>query len=522
MDNQNSNDMTNGTEINYQNNPMDKYNNFNNENNIYEQNANMNQNFEQNQNIYNDQNFNQNQNPDVYNEQVFDQNANVYNNQNFTQNNNAYNNQNISNEGTYNNQNTVYEQAAPIKVDTLTKKTKYKYTVENEKGKKEVGYLDAYNQNEVQTYLINAGLKIIKIEPQNSVLSMQIGGGKLNNSELAFMLTQLSTYLKAGIPLIDAIRILEKQSVKAEKKRIYSNIIYELSKGENFSSALAAQSNVFPLLLINMVKTAELTGDLPEILDDMQQYYDSIDRTRKQAISAMIYPSILFVFAICVLVFIMAYVIPSFVTLFEQQGAELPAVTKIVLATSGFITTYKYWLIGVLLLFTTIFIVLYKKVTAFKKLIQTVIMKLPGFGNILIYKEVTMFTKTFASLLNHNVFITDTMQILGTVSNNEVFKEIINESLECLSRGAKISDAFEDKWAFPIVAYEMLVTGENTGRLPMMMSYVASYYEDLHANTVKRINTFIEPLMIILIAVIVGVVIVSVIVPMFGFYGTVL
>lgn len=153
---------------------------------------------------------------------------------------------------------------------------------------------------------------------------------------------------------------------------------------------------------------------------------------------------------------------------------------------------------------------------------QTIIMKLPGFGKIVIYKEVTMFTKTFASLLNHNVFITDTMQILGTVSTNEVFKDIINKSLDYLSKGAKISDAFEDQWAFPVVAYEMLVTGENTGRLPMMMSYVASYYEDLHANTVKRINTFIEPLMIIFIAIIVGIVVVSVIVPMFSFYGTVL
>ena len=254
----------------------------------------------------------------------------------------------------------------------------------------------------------------------------------------------------------------------------------------------------------------------------MQQYYDSIDRTRKQAISAMIYPSILFVFAICVLVFILAYVIPSFVTLFEQNNAELPGITKVVLAVSGVITDYKFWIVGILLGLTLAGILLYKYVRPFRKTLQTLIMKLPGFGNIIIYREVTMFTKTFASLLNHNVFITESMTILRSVSNNEVFKDIIDESLEYLAKGAKISDAFEDKWAFPVVAYEMLVTGENTGRLPMMMSYVADYYEDLHANTVKRINTFIEPLMIIFIAIIVGIVVVSVIVPMFDFYGTIL
>lgn len=464
------------------------------------------------------QNPNNNQNGNM---EPMEQNMNQANNQDINQVNNQ-GNAPVQNTGVPSPDSVLRGKNETLQADTITKKTKYKYRVENNKGKRFYGYLDAYNQAEVVSYLQNEGYKIIKIEPQNSILSLKIGGGKLNYSELAFMLTQLSTYLKAGIPLIEAIRILEKQSVKAEKKRIYSNIIYELSKGESFSNALQSQGNVFPPLLINMVRTSELTGDLTEILDDMQQYYDSIDRTRKQAISAMIYPSILFVFAICVLVFILAYVIPSFVTLFEQNNAELPGITKVVLAVSGVITDYKFWIVGILLGLTLAGILLYKYVRPFRKTLQTLIMKLPGFGNIIIYREVTMFTKTFASLLNHNVFITESMTILRSVSNNEVFKDIIDESLEYLAKGAKISDAFEDKWAFPVVAYEMLVTGENTGRLPMMMSYVADYYEDLHANTVKRINTFIEPLMIIFIAIIVGIVVVSVIVPMFDFYGTIL
>lgn len=402
------------------------------------------------------------------------------------------------------------------------KKTTFKYKATNSKGKSIIGYLDAYNKNEVISYLENEGLKILKIDSQSSVLNMQIGGSKLKYSELEFMLAQLSTYLKAGIPLIDSMKILEKQTVKPEKKRVYSNIIYELSKGESFSNALAAQGSTFPLLLVNMVKTAELTGDLTETLDDMRSYYESMDRTRKEAISSMIYPSILFIFAIAVLVFILSYVIPSFVELFEQQNAKLPAITKIVLAISSFLTSNKYIIVGVLLGIVFGSILLYKYVRGFRKTVQTIGMKLPGIGKIMIYREVTMFTKTFASLLSHNVFITDSMAILSTVSNNEVFKEIINESLSLLSKGAKISDAFEDKWAFPVVAYEMLVTGENTGRLPMMMKYVADYYENLHTNLIKRINTFIEPLLIIFIAVIVGVVVISVIIPMFDFYGTVL
>ena len=150
---------------------------------------------------------------------------------------------------------------------------------------------------------------------------------------------------------------------------------------------------------------------------------------------------------------------------------------------------------------------------------QTFLMKLPIIRDIIIYKEVTMFTKTFASLLNHDVFITDSMDILSKITSNEVYADIISDSLEYLSRGAKISDSFKGKWAFPIVAYEMLQTGENTGRLPIMMDYVAKYYEDLHANYVKRMTTFIEPLMIVFLALMVGTVVLAVIIPLFSFYN---
>lgn len=431
-----------------------------------------------------------------------------------------------SNESSANNNNQERfektEEGIKVTKKVENKRKRFKYKVKDAKGKQIVSFIDADSQAEVMSYLKNEGYEVLSLNEVNQFLNMEIGGTKLNYSDLAFLLTQLSTYLKAGIPLIDSIKILERQTVKPAKKRIYSSIVYELSKGETFSSSLTAQGNTFPPLLINMVRTAELTGDLPEILDDMRDYYDSIDRTRKEAISSMIYPSILFIFAIGVLVFILSYVIPSFVKLFEQQNAKLPTITKIVLGASNFLVTKKYWIVGFLLVFTLTMILLYKYVKGFRKTMQTIAMKLPGFGNIIIYREVTMFTKTFASLLNHNVFITDSMEILRSVSNNEVFKEIINDSLTHLSKGAKISDAFEDKWAFPVVAYEMLVTGENTGRLPMMMSYVASYYEDLHANLVKRLNTFIEPILIIIIAIIVGIVVISVIMPMFDFYGTVL
>ena len=405
----------------------------------------------------------------------------------------------------------------PLKVpETDAKKQRFKYQIINSQGEKVKGYIDAHNISEVKAYLDNEGYQTVRVEPSKDIV---LGSGKLSYSELAFILTQLSTYLKSGIPLIDAIRILEKQSVKPEKRRIFSNITYELVKGESFSSALEAQGNVFPSFLINMVKTAEMTGDLPEILDDMTEYYTTTDRTRKAAISAMTYPTIIFIFAIAVITFILTYVIPTFVGIFEDNNAKIPTMTRIVINTSNFIKSNGFYIVGVLALILIVYTILFKNVKSFKKAMQTIYMKLPIFGKMIIYKEVAMFTKTFASLLNHNVFITDSMKILSQVTTNEVYTEIIQDSLSYLSKGAKISDSFKGKWAFPVVAYEMLVTGENTGRLAVMMDYVAKYYDDLHSNYIKRINTLIEPLMIVFLALIVGIVVLSVVIPMFSVYS---
>ncbi len=395
------------------------------------------------------------------------------------------------------------------------KKTRYKYQIINSQGEKVKGYFDAYSDSEVRAYLENEGYKITSIGVSKDIV---LGSGKLSYSELAFVLTQLSTYLKAGISLVDSIRILEKQSVRPEKRRIYSNITYELVKGESFSTALEQQGNIFPTFLVNMVKTAEMTGDLPSTLDDMADYYTTTDRTRKAAISAMTYPTIVFIFAIAVITFIMVYVLPTFKGIFMQSNMEMPYLTKVIMGISDTLVKNGLYIVGILALVLVIYTILFKNVKPFRKAMQTIMMKTPIFGKIIIYKEVTMFTKTFASLLSHNVFITDSMQILSQVTSNEVYAEIIGDSLSYLAKGAKISDSFKGKWAFPVVAYEMLVTGENTGRLAVMMDYVAKYYDDLHANYVKRLNTLIEPLMIVFLALIVGIVVLSVIIPMFGMY----
>ncbi len=403
------------------------------------------------------------------------------------------------------------------KVVVTAKKTKFKYVAKNSQGDFIKGYFDADREEDVKTFLNNEGYEVVSVQISKDI-DLDLSGGKLSYSELSFVLAQLSTYLKAGIPLIESVRILERQTVKPFKKKIYSNIIYDLVKGENFSTALENQGNAFPKLLTNMVKTAEMTGDLTSVLDDMNNYYSEIDKVRKSMISAMIYPFIVLGLSVLVIAFVLIYVVPKFITLFQQNNAELPGITQFTIGLSAFLKNNIFFVILGVALLLILYRIAFKNVKGFRRAMQYFIMHVPVFGNIVIYNEVAMFTKTFASLLSHNVFITESMTVLNKVSDNEIYKEMIKECMDNLSKGKKISESFKGKWAFPVVAYEMLVTGENTGQLATMMQYVGNYYQDLHANATKRLNTFIEPLMIMFLAGTVGLIIMSIIIPMFDFY----
>ena len=399
-------------------------------------------------------------------------------------------------------------------------KKKFTYTILNDANKKERITLEADSESEVRMFLNQQEAKIVSIEPQKAGdINLSFGG--IGPQDLSFSLTQLSTYIKSGIPLADAVRILARQASKITLKTSFTQLHFELLKGESFSQALEMQSKMYPALLINMVRTSEMTGDLPTILDDMAEYYTSMDQTRKQMRSAMIYPVVVLTIAIGVLIFMLTYLVPQFSSMFEENGAELPAMTKMVLGVSQFLQKNYLIIIIVIIVTVVLFIIMYKNSLPFRKTVQIILMHIPIIKNVIIYNEISNFTKTFASLLNHGVFITDSMEILSKITNNEIYKEIINNCLTNLAKGDTVSSAFKGQWAIPIVAYEMIVTGEKTGQLGAMMEKVAAHFQVLHKNIIDQMKSMVEPLLIVFLAIIVGIILMSIIQPMFAIYDTV-
>ena len=401
----------------------------------------------------------------------------------------------------------------------------WEYIAIDEKGRKIKGYFDALSKVDVQSFLIGEGLAVYSIRTNKWIQAMhsKIGGSiKVKNKDLIFLLAQLSTYIKSGIPLVDSLNILIRQVQKKSYKKLLRDVTYDLTVGESFSSALEKRGNSFPKLLINMVKASELTGELPEALDDMVNYYTEVEEARKEMISALTYPSMVFIFTLAVVTFVMMYVVPQFVGIYNSMdSSQVPAFTLAVIAASNFLENNIVWLIIGVIIVLLIIIYLYKNVKIIRTLFQWIFMHIPVLKDVIIYNEVTMFSKTFASLLSHNVYITDSMDILNRVTNNEFYKMMILDTVANLARGEKISAAFKDQWAFPISAYEMIVTGERTGQLAEMMAKVSSYYQSLHKTMVSRIKALLEPILIIFLTFAVGVILLAVIVPMFNMYQSV-
>ena len=392
----------------------------------------------------------------------------------------------------------------------------FDYMARNPKGELERGKIEALSRVDVHSFLLAEGYEVYDITAAKA--KRNIITYKMKKNRLIFYLSQLSAYLKSGIALAEAVKILDEQSKKVNEKKAWRAVYYDLSMGDVLSLAMEKRGSTFPRLLINMIKTAEMTGNLPETLDDMVEYYSESESTKRQMKSAMMYPTIVSVFAVVVITFILMWVVPQFVDIYADLGSDIPTITKVVISISDFLKNYLIYILLGIIIFIIIYLFLYKNVKAFRKTMQELAMHLPVFGNIIKYNEVTIFAKTFANLINHNVFITDSIDVLSKITDNEVYKKLIFDTAKNLTKGDSISKAFKDHWAFPNIAYQMLLTGERTGRLGPMMERVSDYYQEQHRTLINQMKALIEPVMIVTLAVIVGGILLAVIIPMYGMY----
>ena len=216
------------------------------------------------------------------------------------------------------------------------------YQVRNQNGKLETGTINGYSKLDVNTFLVQEGYTVYEIKTSKMINFLygdtSIFAVHMSTKDLLFWLTQLSTYIKSGIALTDAVKLLNNQMRKKKNyRKAFQSIIYELTMGEAFSKALEKQGSMFPPLLINMIRAAEATGELEATLTDMANYYEEVEKTRKQMVSAITYPSIITIFAVGVITFILLYVIPQFVKIYQESNVQINGLTLFIINLSNFL-----------------------------------------------------------------------------------------------------------------------------------------------------------------------------------------
>lgn len=386
-------------------------------------------------------------------------------------------------------------------------------------GKMKQGSIDAKDEQEAIRKLRKKGINVRTIQEGGSALNMEI---ELLNSvkteHFVAYCRQFATLVRSGVTIVEATGILAEQTESKPLKKALGTVEEDIRNGVSLSQASAKHEKVFPPIYINMVRAGEATGDIDDTLERLADDVEKQYKIKKKVQSALIYPAVLFVITILVAIFMMVKIVPEFVGLYQDLGAELPAITRATLAISNSLTGYWWVWILVTLAIVIGLVVTYKKNEKFRYYVAHAILKMPVFGLILQKFHLARMLRTLSTLLASSVPILEAINITKKVVDHPIATEGLENIEKALQRGGRISDEMEKFWLFPPLVTSMTAIGENTGQLDDMLDKVAQFYEDDVDRSVEAMQSLIEPLMIVLLAVIVGLIIAAVMIPMFNLY----
>ncbi|MRG87493.1 type II secretion system F family protein [Salinibacillus xinjiangensis] len=398
----------------------------------------------------------------------------------------------------------------------------FKYVARDRTGKKKSGVIQADTKQAVRIQLRERGLRALDVEQKKETIwntDIYIGT-PVKLDDFVIYLRQFSTLIKAGVTIVDSTKILVDQTESKALKKALNRVELDLREGNSLSSAYANHPKIFSQLFINMVHAGEVSGSLEETLEEMADYFEKQQKTRQKVKSALTYPVVIGVLALGVTAFLLLSIVPTFVGMFDQFGGELPAVTKAVMAASEWMISY-WWFVVLLIITMTVTLYLMRQKPSTKFYLDYALLKLPIFGQLIRKSLLARLTRTLSSLLNNSVSILQAIVLTEKVAGNEVMTRVLRESRTTLEQGRSMSEPMRMHWAFPPLVTQMIAVGEQTGSLDEMLGKIADFYESEVDTATDQLKSLIEPLLIVFLAFIVGVIVLSIMVPMFEIFNNV-
>ncbi|UYZ20934.1 type II secretion system F family protein [Mesobacillus jeotgali] len=396
---------------------------------------------------------------------------------------------------------------------------RFKYSG-RDRTKKRSGTITAGSKREALEKLREDGIRTTEIiEVPETWLTRDITiGNPVKLQHLVIYLRQFATLLKAGVSVVESTKILAKQTDSKALKKALMDIEANLREGVQLSEATSKHSKIFSPMYINMVKAGEAGGNMDETLERLAEHYEKQHNTRQKVIAAVSYPAVIAVLAILVVIFLLVSIVPTFVGMFEDFGGELPAITKFVLAASEFMQSF-WWLIMLLLLGVVAGLSAMKKNKQSKYYLDFAILRMPIFGKMMQKAVLARMTRTLSSLFSSSVPILQALSIVENVVENEVVGRVVRESRDALEIGQSMTGPMKKHWAFPPLVTQMIAIGEETGSLDAMLGKVADFYEKEVETSTDQLKSLIEPIMIVVLAGLVGTIVTSIMIPMFDIFN---
>ncbi|MDA1085719.1 MAG: type II secretion system F family protein [Verrucomicrobia bacterium] len=340
---------------------------------------------------------------------------------------------------------------------------------------------------------------------------------RVKERQLSVLTRQLAICLDAGLPLLRALKTLLKQEKHPALRTALEGLGESIESGSNFSEALSQYPRIFNHLFVNMVRAGEAGGILDEILSRLAEFMEKAERIRNKVKGAMVYPVVVLIMATLILIFLMVFIIPRFEDIFNDllSGKELPALTQAVMTFSeGMRDQWYFHLLAIAIMIVGAKLI--RRTGKGASLIDAIKLKLPIFGVLFRKASVARFSRTLGTLLQSGVPILQALNIVRDTAGNQVISDCIMQIHDSVKEGDTIADPMAASGAFPDIVVSMVDVGEETGALPEMLLKIADAYDDEVDTTVEGLTSVIEPLMIVFLAVIVGVIVVSMFLPLIG------
>ncbi len=392
----------------------------------------------------------------------------------------------------------------------------FEYTARTPQGQETTGTMEAASRDEVVANLRKNRMVLVRLrEAKKTKL-----GRRIPTRDIVIFTRQFATMINSGLPLVQALDILAKQTDNKDLGEVTRQVVYDVESGNTLADALSKHRNAFTPLYVNMVAAGEAGGILDTILLRLATFLEKNDAIIRKVKGAMVYPAVIFSVAIMAIIVLLIFVIPTFQTMFASVNLELPLPTRIVIAASEFLQGF-WWLIAIGIGAMVWLIKWYYGTEGGKLNIDRLMLNAPVLGDLLRKSAVSRFTRTLGTLISSGVSILEGLEITARTAGNQVIHNAVMQSRGSIAGGETISAPLENSGVFPPMVTSMIAVGEATGGLDEMLTKIADFYDDEVDAAVGALLSLMEPIMIVVLGVLVGGMIVAMYLPIFDMINAV-